>query len=309
MRVFHQEGALQNTIAGIVSCSGTGLHNGRPCAVVLHPAAAGTGIVFKAAKRSQAGIPAVVGSVSATANRVVLNQGDSAVDTVEHLLAALYALSVDNCLIEVEGGEVPALDGSASGFLELIDEAGVVPQDRPRSLYSLAEPLWIDEGERYIIALPSDGFRISYSVNFKHPSIGAQSFHFGGLAGEFRSDIAPARTFGFEADAAYYASRNLALGSGPDNSLVFLKNGGVSGPLRFPDECVRHKILDLLGDFALTGRRVNVHLICHRGGHSLHLAFVRKLVARLSGRAAEERWSASRKEEYGRLCRRIGLAR
>lgn len=299
---------MQNSIGREVSASGIGLHNGKSCSVTLKPAAPGSGVVFRDTALPEILIPAHSDFVAATRNRTVLRKGDASVATVEHLLAALYAASVDNCLVEVAGGEVPALDGSARPFTDMISVAGVVRQGFPALVHSLAGPVWIDEGDRYIIALPSSGLRISYAIDFAHPAVGCQSCHHTVERELFVKDIAPARTFGFEEDMSYFSENGLALGSCPENTTVFFRDGGVGRSLRYPDEAVRHKVLDLIGDFSLVGRRVNTHLVCSRGGHSLHLELVRRMVDGFGARSGGTGRGPEVAKAFDAFRRRVGLA-
>jgi len=263
----------QRTIAEKVSCQGRGLHSGVPVQLILEPARADTGILFV---RQDGGrsveIPARASAVSSTNHATSLARGDVGVATVEHLLAALYALEIDNVIVELDGPEVPVMDGSAAPFLELIERAGVYGQSEPRSRLEVVRPVEVAVGERRISIEPAEGFQISYAVDFAHPAIGRQMFEiprFGRAV--FEDEIANARTFGFLEEVEALWRAGLARGGSLENTVV-LDEAEVVNPegLRFPDEFVRHKILDLIGDLALLGVRIEGHVRVERGGHSLH---------------------------------------
>ena len=297
---------MQRTLNKKIVFSGIGFHTGYECHAALYPAAPGTGIVFSSADFPGTRIPASVDFVSDTRNRVVLANGPASVETVEHLLAALFLLSIDNCRIEVQGPEVPALDGSALAFLAALEQAVSERQLPSLPGSALFFPVWIDEGERYIIALPSERFCVSCSIYFDHPDIGYQSLYFSGAVEAFREEIAPARTFGFRRDAQELLRLGLARGSSGDNTLVFSEDALVGGALRFEDECVRHKTLDLIGDFALLGQRLNAHIISSRAGHSLHVALLKKILWNQSQQIEKRTWSSEEHEEFLLFRHRIG---
>ena len=279
----------QRTIAEKISCTGVGLHTGKPVQLTLHPARAGSGIVFvRTDLQRPVEIPASPASLTSKALlATTLGRGDVTLDTVEHLLAATYGLGVDNLRVEVDGPEIPGMDGSAASFVFLIRAAGIYEQSMPRNVLRVARPIEIREGQRRIRIEPSRGFRISYEIDFEHPSIGRQAIRDLDLSEQtFEREIARARTFGFvgEVDALRRAGR--ARGACLDNTIVLdatrvLNRDG----LRFPDEFVRHKVLDLLGDLALLGVRLEGHVRVERGGHALH----QKLVAKLSGERVARR--------------------
>jgi UDP-3-O-[3-hydroxymyristoyl] N-acetylglucosamine deacetylase len=279
----------QRTIAEKISCTGVGLHTGKPVQLTLHPARAGSGIVFvRTDLPSPVEIPASPASLTSKALlATTLGRDGVTLDTVEHLLAATYGLGVDNLRVEVDGPEIPGMDGSAASFVFLIRAAGIYQQLAPRDVLRVTRPIEIREGQRRIRIEPSRGFRISYEIDFEHPSIGRQALRDLDLSEQtFEREIARARTFGFvgEVDALWRAGR--ARGACLDNTIVLdatrvLNRDG----LRFPDEFVRHKVLDLLGDLALLGVRIEGHVRVERGGHALH----QKLVAKLAGERVSRR--------------------
>ena len=279
---------FQRTLAEKVTCTGIGLHSGAPVELTLHPARAGSGILFECANGAHATqVPARPECVTSTRYATTVGRGDATVGTVEHLLAALYGLGIDNARIEVHGPEIPVMDGSAASFVYLIRQAGIFTQDVPRRVLRVHEALEIRDGAKRIRVEPARSLRISYAVDFSHPSIGRQSLRNLELVnGTFESEVSRARTFGFlhEVEAMWRAG--LARGGSLENTVV-LDETGVMNPegLRFPDEFVRHKVLDLMGDLALLGMPLCGHIQVERGGHALH----QRLVAELGRRA--EAWS------------------
>ncbi len=278
----------QRTIAERVSCTGVGLHSGAPVRLRLLPAAAGSGIVLVRTDGVEpVEIPASPASVVSTDHATSLGCNGTAVATVEHLLAALYGLGVDNVRVEVEGPEIPILDGSAASFAFLIRSARIRTQDSPRPLLCVRRRIEIREGQRRIHVEPARRFQVSYAVDFDHCLIGRQELHLPRLDPEtFEREIAPARTFGFLREVHALRGAGLARGGSLDNTLVLgaTKLLNPSG-LRWPDEFVRHKLIDLLGDLSLLGMPIQGHVHVERGGHSLH----QKLVAAIA--ASPQAWS------------------
>jgi UDP-3-O-[3-hydroxymyristoyl] N-acetylglucosamine deacetylase len=260
-----------------------GLHTGKPVQLTLHPARAGSGIVFvRTDVPEPIEIPARPTSLAGKVHlATTLVRGGATLDTVEHLLAGAYGLGIDNLRVEIEGPELPGMDGSAASFVFLLRAAGVYEQAAHRPVLRIVRPVEIREGARSIRIEPGRGLRVSYAIDFEHPCIGRQAIHDLAIDEEtFEREIARARTFGFvdEVDALWRAGR--ARGACLDNTVVLdatrvLNRDG----LRFPDEFVRHKVLDLLGDLALLGVRVEGHVRVERGGHSLHQKLVAKLAA------------------------------
>jgi UDP-3-O-[3-hydroxymyristoyl] N-acetylglucosamine deacetylase len=274
----------QRTIAEKVTCSGVGLHGGRPSQLTLHPERTDRGVVFRSCSAGNAvEIPAQARYVVSTDHATTLARGVRRISTVEHLLACLYAMQIDNVVVEVEGDELPVLDGSARDFVRLVDAASPYEQDALCRSLDVGEPIEIVEGERSIHALPAAQLRISYAIDFAHPTIRRQRCEVEVVdAASFAREIAPARTFGFldEVDALWRSG--LARGGSLANTVVLDARGVVNEEgLRFPDEFVRHKVMDLIGDLALVGRPLRAHVIVERGGHALHHQLVRRLVASL----------------------------
>ncbi len=271
----------QQTLAESVSCTGSGLHSGAPVRLALSPARAGTGIVFVRTDHAHAvEIPARPGSVTSTRLATTLGSGDASVGTVEHLLAALHGLGVDNVRVSVDGPELPVMDGSAAAFVYLIRSAGLRVQHAPRPVLRVLEPIEVDEGGRRIRIEPARGLQISYAVDFAHPAIRRQELRLGVLdPTRFEREIASARTFGFLQDVRALWNAGLARGGSLRNT-VLLDDSRVLNPdgLRWPDEFVRHKVLDLLGDLALLGVSIDGHVKVECGGHALHHRLVAALL-------------------------------
>lgn len=272
------EGLLydQQTLAEKVTCRGKGLHSGAVVALTLRPARANTGVVFVRTDLDGAEIPAVPSSVRSMYRATALGRGDARVTTVEHLLAALYALGVDNVRVELDGPEVPVLDGSAAPFVGLIRQAGLFRQREPRARLRILERVEVVEGERRISVQPADCFRIHYAIDFTHPAIRRQEIAVESVtAASFEREVARARTFGFLDEVGALRKAGFGLGGDLDNTVV-LDSDRVINPtgLRFRDEFVRHKTLDLIGDLALLGVGLEGEVRVERGGHALHQRLV-----------------------------------
>ena len=271
----------QQTIAEKVSCTGTGLHSGTPVQMTLRPARADVGIAFvRTDLDPRVEIPARASSVASTRFATVLRRGDVTVGTVEHLLAAFCGLGIDNARVEIDGPELPVMDGSAASFVYLIRSAGVFTQRESRHPLRLRRPVEVRDGNRSIRVEPADAFRIHYAVDFEHPAIGRQTFDLDVTAERFEREVAAARTFGFLEEVESLRRQGFALGGSLDNAIV-LDDEGVMNPegLRWSDEFVRHKVLDLFGDLALLGAPLLGHVHVERGGHSLHQRLVGAILA------------------------------
>lgn len=273
---------VQKTIGREIRFHGIGLHTGVKTAVRLLPAEPNHGIVFeridlKKPHRIQAHYDAVVDTRLAT---TLGSKQDSAVriSTVEHLLSALFGTGITNVTLQVEGPEIPILDGSASAFLEGIWEAGIVPQAYSNRVLRVIKPVKVYQQGAVCELLPRDRLRLTTSIDFSHPKVGAQTFAVELTPQAFREDICSARTFGFLKDQQALQKMNLALGASVENVLAFSDTDIVNPDgARFPDECVRHKVLDALGDLALCGCWIEGEMVSFRGGHSIHLAMLRAL--------------------------------
>jgi UDP-3-O-[3-hydroxymyristoyl] N-acetylglucosamine deacetylase len=272
----------QHTIAEKVSCTGTGLHSGEPVQLVLRPARADSGIVFvRNDVNPRVEIPARSAALASTRFATTLERDGVSIGTVEHILSALYGLGIDNARVEIDGPELPAMDGSAASFVYLIRSAGLFRQRERRCSLRIRKSVEVRDGDRRIRIDPASRFGISYAVDFTHPAIRRQELAFDSLDAErFEREIAGARTFGFLREVDSLRRGGLALGGSLDNTIV-LDDAAVMNPdgLRWPDEFVRHKILDLLGDLALLGAAVRGHVHVEKGGHTLHQQLVSAILA------------------------------
>ncbi len=278
--------AQRRTINTDVSITGIGLHSGIYTTVELHPAPAGSGITFVRADLQGLRIPALQASTTALDYATTVGKDDVQVGTVEHLLAAIMACGITDLDIHIDGPEVPIIDGSALPFMHLIDAAGTRELGAEVPVLKIQEPVEIVDGEKSIRIVPANRLIIKYRIDFEHPVIGRQSFHFDFGHDNFLRKIAPARTFGFMRDVEKLRAAGLARGGSVENAIVLDDRGVINGPLRFRDEFVRHKILDLAGDLALVGRPIVGEITAHRAGHAMHSRFVEKLL-RVAARQEE----------------------
>jgi UDP-3-O-[3-hydroxymyristoyl] N-acetylglucosamine deacetylase len=270
--------AGQRTLRRTVTCAGIGLHSGHKVTLSLKPAAADTGIRFQRTDLSGLEIPAHVAHLSP---RQQLQTGlvvdKASVETVEHLLAALRSLGVDNVCVELNHPEVPIMDGSAAPWVYLIQDAGIKELQAPRRTIEILRSIQVQHGDKRIALFPADRFKITYTISFDHPLLRHQQKTIDISEQAFINEIAPARTFGFLKEVEMLRQRGMALGGSLENAIV-LGETGVLNPLRFEDEFVRHKILDVIGDLALVGHPIQGHLVVHRGGHALHTALAGELL-------------------------------
>jgi len=265
--------SAQRTLRRATSCAGIGLHSGRKVTLSLKPAPANSGIRFRRSDLGGVEVPAQVHHVGGINYATGLSHNAVRVDTVEHLLAALVSLGIDNAIVELNSPEVPIMDGSAAPFVYLIQEAGVKRLDAPRSYLKVHRPISLTRGDKRIAIYPSDHFKVTYSIAFDHPLLRHQSRTIRLTADAFIDEIAPARTFTFLKEVEMLRQQGLALGGSLENAIVVGDTGVLNNALRFDDEFVRHKILDVIGDLALLGYPLIGHLVAHRGGHALHTAF------------------------------------
>jgi UDP-3-O-[3-hydroxymyristoyl] N-acetylglucosamine deacetylase len=269
----------QRTLRRSVSCTGIGLHSGNKVTLSLKPAPADFGIRFRRADLGGLEIPATVTHLGGIQYQTGLTREAVSVETVEHLLAALTALGIDNVIVELNHPEVPIMDGSAAPFVYLIvNEAGIKRLTAPRHYLKVLRPVSLAQGDKRIALYPSDHFKVTYSISFDHPLLRHQSRTMRISEDTFVDEIAPARTFGFLKEVEMLRQRGLALGGSLDNAIVLGETGVLNNALRFEDEFVRHKILDVIGDLSLVGHPVIGHLVAHRGGHALHTAFAAKIL-------------------------------
>lgn len=270
---------LQNTIKEEIFLSGQGLHSGRIINMCLKPAPRDAGIVFIRTDKGNIEIKADVNSVSDTTFATTLSAGGVRVGTVEHLMAAFAGLNIDNAYVELDGPEVPILDGSALPVVKRLIEAGTAKQAKSISFLRIMEPIVINEGSSQIAITPYNGMRVTYRLFYTHPAFGEQKMGIDINAMDFVNELAPARTFGFLRDVEMLKSRGLAKGGSLDNAIVLGDREVInSGNLRFKDEFVRHKILDAIGDLSLIGLPIYGHVIANKSGHTLHVKLLKKIL-------------------------------
>lgn len=257
--------AEQRTLRRAVRFEGIGLHTGRPARVEVRPAAEGTGLRF-----FKAGRPVGAGIDPASARCTAVGSGEGLIRTVEHLTAALSGLGIDNAEIDVHGDEVPGMDGSALPFVQALLQAGHAGQGLEAEEYAVREPILCHHGSSAVGIFPAGTFSAAYVLDYPAASLGPQTVDFEDVRVRFAEAIAPARTFCTEEEAARVKAAGLGLGADTGNTLVMTARGPVENTLRFPDECARHKVLDLIGDLALLGFRVRGKVIGIRSGHTLN---------------------------------------
>ena len=243
----------------------------------LLPAPAGSGIVFRRTDLDNFEIPATGRNVAKVSYATSLMRQGVLISTTEHLLSALIGMGVDNVIVEIDNLELPILDGSALPYVGAIREAGIKTQRRKRESIKVLRPLEVREGDKFIGLYPGTGYRIQYRIDFPAP-IGRQETSIDLAAETYGTFIAPARTFGYKADESKLRDMGLIRGASPENAIVLGPKGPENGPLRFSDEYVRHKVLDLIGDLALAGRRIEGLVVAERAGHAMHTALVAKLM-------------------------------
>jgi UDP-3-O-[3-hydroxymyristoyl] N-acetylglucosamine deacetylase len=266
----------QTTLGSVAQLSGTGLHSGRSVSITLRPAPAGTGIVF--VRTDLAGAPRVkacTANVTGTMRATTLENGVAKVFTVEHLLAAFAALGVDNCQVDIDAVEPPVADGSSLPFIHLIQQAGIAEQDAPAAIITVRETLAVRLPDKFIAIMPYDGFRISFTSVNPHPLLGVQFGDYEITPAVFVTEIAPARTIGFMHEVEALQAQGLALGGTLENAVVYDHEKALT-PLRFPDELVRHKILDVVGDLALVGR-ICGHVVAVKSSHTINTQLARMI--------------------------------
>ncbi len=271
--------SLQRTLRRPISCVGIGLHSGHKVTLSLKPAPADSGVRFRRSDLGGVEVPATAQHVGGINYATVLTRDAVRVDTVEHLLAAIVSLGIDNVVVELNSPEVPIMDGSAAPFIYLIQEAGIRQLASPRRYLKVLRPMALSRGDKRIALYPSDHFKVTYSIAFDHPMLRHQSRTIRLSEDSFIEEIAPARTFTFLKEVEMLRQQGLALGGSLENAVVIGDTGILNNALRFDDEFVRHKILDVIGDMALVGHPIIGHLVAHRGGHALHTAFAAQVLA------------------------------
>ena len=263
-----------------MSCVGVGLHSGQPVTMTLRPAQANTGVVFVNRNgKNGASLAASIKHLVPTELCTAISGNGFQVKTIEHVLAALAGLEIDNAYVELDADEAPVMDGSAVHFVRLIRSAGIVPQGRRQPYLKITQPLEVVDGTRRVRIEPSSTTKITYSIHYNHPLIQTQTYAYEHSAHAFEREIAGARTFGFLQEVEALWARGLGQGGNLDNTIVLSQDGILNeSGLRFTNEFVRHKILDLIGDFSLLGVPFIGHLTAERSGHAIHTRLVQQIL-------------------------------
>lgn len=269
---------LQRTLKQEVSFDGIGLHTGAHIYVTLKPAPRDTGVVFIRTDKNIM-INANINAVSDTAFATTLGSNGTRVKTVEHFLAALSGLGIDNIVVELSGSEMPILDGSSTEIIDIILKTGIAKQGKKMPYIRITKPLMLEEGHSNVAIFPYEGRKITYRIEYHHHFLGEQTYTLELDEESFAKEVAPARTYGFLRDVEHLRANGLAKGGSLDNAVILSDDGILNKTgLRFKDEFVRHKILDLIGDFSLAGFPIYGHAIANRSGHSTNIKFVKKLL-------------------------------
>ncbi len=268
----------QRTIKKSVKTSGIGLHSGKRVNLEFHPAPENNGIVFRRKDKGFFPIKADISHVSKLAYATNLSKDGISIATTEHLLATLRGLHIDNIFIDIDAEETPIMDGSASAFVYLLKEAGIKEQSLERKYLRILKPKHYLNGDRRISIYPYDGFKITYTIEFDHPLIRLQTRTIElNREEDFENDVSPARTFGFLKDVEMLRKNGLALGGSLENAIVVDSDRILNGHLRFADEFVRHKILDVIGDLALLGYPILGHVVAYKAGHEIHTGLAKEI--------------------------------
>ncbi|MBD3267328.1 UDP-3-O-[3-hydroxymyristoyl] N-acetylglucosamine deacetylase [bacterium] len=284
----------QKTIAAEASISGVGLHTGQEATITFKPAEANTGIRFVRTDipdHPVIEVKAENASLEDSLYLTALGKGDLQVQTVEHVLAACTGLGIDNLVLELNSSEPPICDGSASPFVNAILEKGIVTMDQPKTFIEVKEPVWLFENGLELAIIPSNSFEVTYKIDYDHPAVGIRSASFLITEDVFKEKIAPARTFCFFKDVEKLKTEGKIRGGSLENAIVINDEGFMNDELRFQDEIVRHKILDVIGDLTLLGGPVKGHIIAVRSGHAFNIRFVQKIMKTLNGSLSREQAS------------------
>ncbi|NCN08516.1 MAG: UDP-3-O-acyl-N-acetylglucosamine deacetylase [Leptospira sp.] len=270
------EPIFRKTVKNTIRLKGLGLHSGKTVQLTIHPSESGSGIQFlHTSPTKKTLIPVHVDQVIDTGNAVTLGQDGVKIQTIEHLMAALHTLGISDAIIEIDSNEVPIMDGSSLPFLEAIISTGSLSFREQLEPIKITNPIWVVEGDKYLVLLPSDELKVTYNIDFNHPLLRGQTLTTSLDQNTLLNEILPARTFGFLKDVEYLQSRGLALGGSLDNAVVLTEDGYLNDELRFENECIRHKVLDLIGDLAVMGRPFTGHLIASKAGHGLDISLAK----------------------------------
>jgi len=269
---------FEHTIRSEISFEGIGLHSGAPVAMKLIPAPAGSGIVFRRTALDNFEIPATGRNVAKVSYATSLMRQSVLISTTEHLLSAFIGYGIDNVIVQIDNLEVPILDGSALPYIRAFQIVGLKQQRRKREYIRILKDVEVEDGSKFIGVYPGSGYSIEYRIDFPDP-IGFGTFSGDLESGVYADLIAPARTFGWKEDEPMLRNMGLIRGASEACAIILTRKGVENGPLRFPDEFVRHKVLDLIGDLALAGKRIQGRVVAERAGHAMHTALVKKLMA------------------------------
>lgn len=271
---------FETTIHRPVEAKGIGLHHGVPVSIRILPAPPSTGIVFHRTDLNNFPVPASWRHVARVSYATSLMRQGVLISTTEHLLSVLYSMGIDNVIIEIDNLEVPILDGSGDPFVQLIQEAGIKTYRRRKRYLRIRRPVSVEAPGKRITILPADQFLLNCDIFFNHPSVGRQTVEMEVTPDRYASEIAPARTFGFSWELDQMRDMGLIRGANLENAICFDREGPMNPDgLRYPDECCRHKVLDLIGDLALIGKPLLGHVIAERAGHAMHAALVAKIMS------------------------------
>jgi UDP-3-O-[3-hydroxymyristoyl] N-acetylglucosamine deacetylase len=268
----------EQTIRAAATFTGVGLHSGAPVTLKILPAPSGTGIVFRRTDLDSFEIEASGRNVARVSYATSLMKKGVLISTTEHLLSAFIGMGIDNAIVELDNLELPILDGSARPFVEMIQKSGIRRQRRARTYLRIVREIELREGDKFIAVYPADTYSVSYSINFPHPMIGRQKFCVQLTNGSYVREIASARTFGFLHEAEAMRQQGLIRGASTQNAIVLDRKEVLNPPLRFRDEFVRHKVLDLIGDLALIGKQILGSVVADRAGHAMHTALVSRIL-------------------------------
>ncbi|MGA3125098.1 MAG: UDP-3-O-acyl-N-acetylglucosamine deacetylase [Candidatus Korobacteraceae bacterium] len=269
---------FEQTIRAAVECSGIGLHSGVAVKMRIVPASPGSGIVFRRTDLDDFQVEATGRNVAKVSYATSLMKKGVLISTTEHLLSAFVGMGVDNAIVELDNLELPILDGSAQPFVEMVQRVGLRRQKRLRQYLRVLKAVEVREGGKFVGVYPAESFSVCYTINFPHPLIGTESICVDLSRGDYARDIAPARTFGFLSEVEALRNMGLIRGASEENAIVLTADGIKNGPLRFADEFVRHKVLDLIGDLSLIGHQVLGRVVADRAGHAMHTALVSRLM-------------------------------
>ena len=271
---------FETTLQSAVEISGVGLHSGVPVTIRVQPAPPSTGIVFRRTDLSNFEIPASWKYVARVSYATSLMRQGVLISTTEHLLSVLYSMGIDNAYVDIDNLEVPIADGSGGPFVKLIQAAGTKSYRRRRRYLRIRRPVSVEGNGKRITIVPSDRFLLSCDIFFEHPLVGRQMLEIEVTPDRYASEVAPARTFGFAWELDQMRNMGLIRGASLDNAVCFDRTAVLNPEgLRFPDECGRHKVLDLIGDLALIGKPLLGHVIAERAGHAMHVALVAKIMS------------------------------